>query len=500
MKRLFSHIKLTTLSLLLFSACSQDDVMKDKTSDAVTEDFLRIGSVSVTDFVSENGSRATNDGITVTFANDDRLGVLLIDETGEAFTNAPFRYDGNQWNNENSVFYSGNIASAIAYFPYTADIGNTLPSSIDELKKIFIHKETFAEKDLLVSEISEFDDGLMRIDFTHAFSMISFSAENTVKSANNNDVTYLLGLSNVSFSIGDISYTPELMNNRYVSLVDEESLSQNGFRYFYTVNDESYAKTIATENIILEANKSYSFPCPVTQETSGIASGDFYCISSADDDVVILPGTAAVIPDGWTCKGIVFYTMDSSAFSTYASTNELTADDYPGYNGNHGLVVSLSDGGALGTAESFEKFLLTSVTDWDSKTVLNGYKMTKAMQEAVTNNTIQSFTALNNHDESVSSSATSWFAPSFMELAILVRGDDGNTVSSNGRTRINRQLQKVGGTDVAEGNIPSITFESQTSPQQQNVVWFVTGSSGDEYSYPFADAVPGETYRPICAF
>ena len=87
-----------------------------------------------------------------------------------------------------------------------------------------------------------------------------------------------------------------------------------------------------------------------------------------------------------------------------------------------------------------------------------------------------------------------------MELAILVRGDDGNTVSSNGRTRINRQLQKVGGTDVAEGNIPSITFESQTSPQQQNVVWFVTGSSGDEYSYPFADAVPGETYRPICAF
>ena len=87
-----------------------------------------------------------------------------------------------------------------------------------------------------------------------------------------------------------------------------------------------------------------------------------------------------------------------------------------------------------------------------------------------------------------------------MELAILVRGSDGNTVSANGKTYIDKQLQKLEGTAIAEGNIPSITFESQETPQEQNVVWFITGNSGTEFSYPFTDTTPGETYRPICAF
>ena len=33
------------------------------------------------------------------------------------------------------------------------------------------------------------------------------------------------------------------------------------------------------------------------------------------------------------------------------------------------------------------------------------------------------------------------------------------------------------------------------------IIWFVTGSSGAEFSYSFAGtSVPGETFRPICAF
>lgn len=45
-----------------------------------------------------------------------------------------------------------------------------LPSTIEELKEIFINKDAgFKEKDLLVSEATEFKKATMDINFTHAF-------------------------------------------------------------------------------------------------------------------------------------------------------------------------------------------------------------------------------------------------------------------------------------------------------------------------------------------
>ena len=281
---------------------------------------------------------------------------------------------------------------------------------------------------------------------------------------------------------------------------DNSSLQKDDFRYFYTIEGKSYVKTLTTDKTITSSTK-YTFPCPAAGmgEPNTLSAGDFYCTSTSDK-VVILPSIAATIPEGLTCKGIVFYTMDQATFESYASTNNLTANDYPGYNNNHGLIISLKDGGPLGSASSFEKFLLKSIEDWNNKESLNGYKITQAMQEAVKDGTITSFTALNNHEEPASSATTSWFAPSFKELSILIRGGDRTTATGEGRAYINQQLQEIGGTTLGEGNIPSITFESQESPTQQNIVWFVTGKDGKEFSYPFTNTTPGELFRPICAF
>lgn len=281
---------------------------------------------------------------------------------------------------------------------------------------------------------------------------------------------------------------------------DNSSLQKDDFRYFYTIEGKSNVKTLTTDKTITSGTK-YTFPCPAAGmgEPNTLSAGDFYCTSTSDK-VVILPSIAATIPEGLTCKGIVFYTMNQATFESYASTNSLTANDYPGYNNNHGLIISLKDGGPLGSASSFEKFLLKSIEDWNNKESLNGYKITQAMQEAVKDGTITSFTALNNHEEPASSATTSWFAPSFKELSILIRGGDRTTATGEGRAYINQQLQEIGGTTLGEGNIPSITFESQESQTQQNIVWFVTGKDGKEFSYPFTNTTPGELFRPICAF
>ena len=169
MKQLYLHIKLAALSMLLFSACTQDEIMNQANVERpVTDELLNIGSVNVNDFAENTESRVINDSKTVTFeagtnindANGDELGVLLIDESGKTYANVAFKYVNengeNKWLNKTNEYYSSKIKKAIAYFPYT-EIAKDLPSSIEELKQIFLSKDvSFEEKDLLVSETTEF--------------------------------------------------------------------------------------------------------------------------------------------------------------------------------------------------------------------------------------------------------------------------------------------------------------------------------------------------------
>lgn len=507
MKQLYLHIKLAALSMLLFSACTQDEIMNQANVEKpVTDGLLSIGSVKVDDFTENTESRVINDSKTVTFevgidindVNGDELGVLLIDDSGEAYANVAFKYVNqngeNKWLNKTNEYYSSKIKKAIAYFPYTEM--TDLPSTIEELKEIFINKDAgFKEKDLLVSEAKEFKKATMDINFTHAFSMIAFSAEAIATTSKNTEVTYSLELSDVAFSIGDKLYTPELVNGRYVCIVDVSQLQKDDFRYFYTVDNQSYVKTISGNPIEIESNKSYTFKCPVNQTgTSGIAAGDFYCVSSSND-VLVLPGNAAGVPEGWTCKGIVFHIMDESGspseWNTFVTNNELTESDIPGYNGKHGLVVSLINGKNYGTpTDNITSWnnCFTDYNDSGNTNLSNGYKMTKLLTDNASNNGI-TFTGLNLHKDETIVGTTSWYIPSFNELKYLVRGENSGTQSSEGLESVNSQLSKINGEELS-GSIPSITFSSQGFCLMQ--------SDGQENGW---HGIPGsEKVRPICAF
>ena len=119
MKQLYLHIKLAALSMLLFSACTQDEIMNQANVEkTVTDELLSIGSVNVNDFAENTESRVINDSKTVTFeagtnindANGDELGVLLIDESGKTYANVAFKYVNengeNKWlNKTNELIY-----------------------------------------------------------------------------------------------------------------------------------------------------------------------------------------------------------------------------------------------------------------------------------------------------------------------------------------------------------------------------------------------------------
>lgn len=488
---------------VLFSSCNQEEFTND-TIDYDTKNVIKLGSVQLDDFENNTLSRATYEGYATKFEYNDKLGLILIDQDGKQLANAPFTYSAVGWTNDNTTYYSSKIDKIIAYFPYNAQLSQNVVT-LDAVKQTIeiatdqSSLDKFKQTDLLACEIEDPSPEL-NLQLKHVFSLMEFSATQQLE-VEGETFNYNIAMSNVSFSIGETMYTPCNLNGGYVCMIkDNSSLQKDDFRYFYTIEGKSNVKTLTTDKTITSGTK-YTFPCPAAGmgEPNTLSAGDFYCTSTSDK-VVILPSIAATIPEGLTCKGIVFYTMDQATFESYASTNNLTANDYPGYNNNHGLIISLKDGGPLGSASSFEKFLLKSIEDWNNKESLNGYKITQAMQEAVKDGTITSFTALNNHEEPASSATTSWFAPSFKELSILIRGGDRTTATGEGRAYINQQLQEIGGTTLGEGNIPSITFESQESPTQQNIVWFVTGKDGKEFSYPFTNTTPGELFRPICAF
>lgn len=488
---------------VLFPSCNQEE-FTNNAIDYDTNNVIKLSSVQLDDFENNTLSRATYEGYATKFEYNDKLGLILIDQDGKQLANAPFTYSAAGWTNDNTTYYSSKIDKIIAYFPYNAQLSQNVVT-LDAVKQTIeiatdqSSLDKFKQTDLLACEIEDPSPEL-NLQLKHVFSLMEFSATQQLE-VEGETFNYNIAMSNVSFSIGETMYTPCNLNGGYVCMIkDNSSLQKDDFRYFYTIEGKSNVKTLTTDKTITSGTK-YTFPCPAAGmgEPNTLSAGDFYCTSTSDK-VVILPSIAATIPKGLTCKGIVFYTMNQATFESYASTNSLTANDYPGYNNNHGLIISLKDGGPLGSASSFENFLLRSIEGWNNKESLNGYKITQAMQEAVKDGTITSFTALNNHEEPASSATTSWFAPSFKELSILIRGGDRTTATGEGRAYINQQLQEIGGTTLGEGNIPSITFESQESQTQQNIVWFVTGKDGKEFSYPFTNTTPGELFRPICAF
>lgn len=497
MKQVLIHIKLVAISMLLLSACTQDETFFQAGGDSpsVSDDLFAIKNVRIADFNSDGSTRAINDGYEITFEYEDQMGLLLLDTNGELIKNISFKYTevegAGSWTNVENANYTNKIAKAIAYFPYT-DRANAA-KSVEDLKELVelqanqSKPEDFKTMDLLVDEISEITSATLEIRLSHVYSLLAFSAKSTLK-AGDEAFDYFVELSDVAFALDNKSYTPCLLGGEYVCLVEPTTkLGIGTFRYFYTTGDNTYVKTLKVEKT-LNKNSRYTFPCEAAETGIGVVStGDFYC-TTPRGTATILPGSAAAIPVGLTCHGIVFHTMDKEAVQAFVTDNQIPNVTIADDDAPHGLVVSLKNGNRLLDASIGDnhKTEITDLLSGISHDHMLGYLLSKKLKEKYED----LFPALSNHTVSVAGSITEWYGPSIKEMFVMGRGGDGSVASNAGILLLNKQILKYQG-DALAGNIPSVSFEANAGFKILETV------AGTELGWK---GFPGELIRPVFAF
>lgn len=488
-------------SFLLFS-CSKEEISNNITESG---DFnvITLESVKLNDFSSDTSSRAsyTQDAATV-FEQDDKLGLILLDAKDNRIDHISYSYISaeNRWNlDDQTKYYSSKIKKIIAYFPYNSSLSNEV-NTVEELKNTITigadqsNQDTFKNYDLLVEEIDS-PSSTLDVNLTHAFSLIEFQSDPMTLQANGKSYSYNVELQNVKMVIGDTDYQLCNINGTYSLLVkDGFIVPANDFRYFYSLGDDAYVKTLTTAKTT-ESGKKYVFPCKVDGEYKpSYAAGDFYCTDN-EDKVVILPGVATNVPEGLTCQGIVFHYIDD--FQGFATTNGITASTYPGYDGKHGLVIGFNAGNSFGTTQPTLDELKQLYTargilksDYTSQEVMNGYAMTQAI---LNGEHAWDFTALGDYINNPLPGATPWYAPSFKELKNMVWGSNAVIASENGLNTIIKQLEKLG---KSWGNLQSIPTLTLGTTLFMVMTGITEGGNADDTW----DGFPGEAFRLICAF
>ena len=117
--RFFKHSLGTFLALLLLAACSpEDDALPGGDGDNTPPAALRI-EVSASDFTSATtrsnagsnnnidgnnaATRATDNGAVTTFESGDRIGIIVLDGSGNVLSdNIPYKYNGSAWSFDNA--------------------------------------------------------------------------------------------------------------------------------------------------------------------------------------------------------------------------------------------------------------------------------------------------------------------------------------------------------------------------------------------------------------
>lgn len=467
--------------------------------------IINITGVSQTGFVADAVSRTIyNDTYATVFEEGDRLGLILVGSDGSQIANVPFSYTAEgKWNNDRNQLYASDVTKIVAYFPYNESLSTDV-CDVEAVKSSVNvafdqgNVGAFTASDLLTCEIVN-PGADIDIAFSHAFSMLRFSSKASV-SAGGRDFEYSVSLEGLKITIGSDVYTPCYMNGGYVMIVKDATLLEPElFKYTYRRFGEDRATKTVNSAVSTGAGTAFSFPCPPAGSGAvSLTAGDYYCVTENDGMVVIIPAGASAIPAGLACQGIVFHVMDDASFATFASDNGLSVSDYPGFDGKHGLIVSLKQGGLLLTGYNAgdianSEFLKGVFADFEASgntEVSLGYKLTQMLSTAYGNgNAGVTFTGLDGFNVPLTY-CTNWYVPSFNELKYLIRGDETpQVVSMAGQEMINNQMTVVSGT-LIEGNIPSVSYKQNDG--------FCIMQNGEEMGW---HGVPdGEKCRPICAF
>ena len=371
--RFFKHSLGTFLSLLLLAACSpEDDALPGGDGDNTAPAALRI-EVSASDFTSaatrsnagSNNSidgnnaatRATDNGAVTTFESGDRIGITVLDGSGNVLSdNIPYKYNGSAWSFDNAngegktALYYDNKATNIkyfAYFPYSPEADGITGADIPAaLKAKFPPRydqrteDAYRASDLLVWSNGTGSVPLktLEIEFTHAYSSLSLSPSIKCKIDGKETSYTTSSVDDVSFTIGTEPLLPYRADDgSYRIIVSPQTTDA---RWFCSYKAKTYGGTIP--ETALAANNRHTL-APTLEDIGAYTFanaqvGDFYCKNDKNEGYLI-PGDASLTTEQQkACIGIV-YSTDVSRIGT-AATQALKKK---GVNTPHGLVMALTN-------------------------------------------------------------------------------------------------------------------------------------------------------------
>ena len=253
--------------LLLLSACSPDnDALPGDDGGNTPPAALRI-EVSAIDFISAT-TRATDNGVATTFENGDRIGIIVLDNSGNVLSdNIPYICNGSTWSFDNSngegktaVYYDNKDIKYFAYFPYSAEADGIVGADIiAALKAKFPPlydqrtKDAYRASDLMVwsSEAGSVPLKTLNIELTHAYSSLSLYPfiEDEINGG------YIpVSVDDVSFTISTgplLAYRADDDNYRVIV-----SPQATGARWFCSYNAKMYSGTMRES--ALAVNRRYA--------------------------------------------------------------------------------------------------------------------------------------------------------------------------------------------------------------------------------------------------
>lgn len=416
------------LLLLAFVACSSEDDATPTGSNGQAQpgDALEL-TVSATDFVTDGApdTRATDSSTTTTFEDDDRVGVIVLDGTGELlYNNIPYEYNSNsnQWmfdsdNDEgkDGCYYDPEARTYIVYYPYSPAADGV--RNIDKLKSIFppktnqSTKQDYRASDLMVWSSSSITPPVMELNakLTHAYASVFLTptvGEYVLEDKTSYNGCYkpkLSDISDVNLTIENAVYVPYQTADGSIRCIFPAGITSCAIRSFYTLGGKTYGNTINISDEVV-ANTCYACAPKIENVIYSLENarvGDFYCKNS-DNEGYLIPGDVLNLSDNQktACIGIV-YCVDNS-FITSNSTNKAA-------NGfTHGLVVALKDASS-------------SSTWYEAPDFISQY----------------------GQAESVPNNCSSWYFPNLDEMKYICWGSS-SVQSSNGKDILNTQFNKLG--------------------------------------------------------
>lgn len=350
MKRLMLY---TVLGVCLFFACQQEEL--GEAGIATDAAGLRL-TVSASDFVPADSAatRAFDDESVTTFEDGDKVGVIVLDGSGQLVAdNLPYTFDGTNWNADGTALYYDPAAvnyTYILYYPYDAAANGA--TSIEALKALDAFavqadqssEEAYRQSDLMVWSTTASGTALEQINATLTHVRASYSLLPAVKMILDN--TSQSAISYVPNSLGDVvfqdgkgeyiyPYRAEDGSFRYILPTDYKGT----IRWFYSYEEKRYGGTWEPTTGVT-ANTRYS-RVEVLKDFGEYTLdkaqlGDLYC-RDAEGKGYLFPSEAASAGIDYECIGVVIATGHSQYDTSDYSTSGI------GQGKCHGYVAALND-------------------------------------------------------------------------------------------------------------------------------------------------------------